>query len=192
MDLPADPSAVQTVQVAIDAHVGAEVQPFWRAVLGYEQDGPEDLVDPYGRRPSIWFQEMDVPRHERNRLHIDVSVPHDQAEARGADAEGNEVDRRHLDGSRLGRPAGPRSQRSVVVVDGRGRRGAGDHDATGPAQLQGERLGGFRQGVVGHGDSDPLAALVRAEGQRALPRAVVTGRGGRRVNRLVGHPCSSH
>src|SRR5437870_10666289 len=36
MGVSADPSAVQTVQVTIDALVGSVVMPFWRAVLGYE------------------------------------------------------------------------------------------------------------------------------------------------------------
>jgi 4a-hydroxytetrahydrobiopterin dehydratase len=113
----ADPTAVQTVQLTIDALVVPAVMPFWRAVLGYEHraDSPdEDLVDPHGRGTSIWFQRMDAPRPQRNRVHIDVWVPHDQAEARVAaalaaggrlvsdqhapewwtlaDAEGNEVD----------------------------------------------------------------------------------------------------
>jgi len=114
LDVPADPTAVQTVQVAIDALVGPAVRPFWRAVLGYQDVGDEDLVDPHGRGPSFWFQPMDAPRPQRNRIHVDISVPHDQAEARIAaalaagghlvtdryapawwtlaDAEGNEVD----------------------------------------------------------------------------------------------------
>ena len=114
LGVTADPAAVQTVQIAIDALVGPDVMPFWRAVLGYKEMGDEDLVDPQGRGPSIWFQEMDAPRPQRNRIHIDVCVPHDQAEARVAaaiaagghlvsdehapdwwtlaDAEGNEVD----------------------------------------------------------------------------------------------------
>jgi 4a-hydroxytetrahydrobiopterin dehydratase len=115
--LLADPSAVQTVQVSIDALVGPEVLPFWRAVLGYEYRGDspdEDLIDPQGRGAPFWFQQMDTPRPQRNRIHIDVWVPYDQAEARIvaalvaggrlvtdehapewwvlADAEGNEVD----------------------------------------------------------------------------------------------------
>ncbi len=81
LGVPADPSAVQTVQVTIDALVGPEVMPFWRALLGYRQIGSEDLVDPHGRAPSFWFQEMEAPRPQRNRIHVDVSVPHDQAEA---------------------------------------------------------------------------------------------------------------
>ncbi|MDQ2740743.1 MAG: 4a-hydroxytetrahydrobiopterin dehydratase [Chloroflexota bacterium] len=114
MNVSSDPSAVQTVQVAIDVLVGPTVLPFWRAVLGYEPFGDEDLLDPHGRGPSFWFQQMDAPRPQRNRIHIDVSVPHDQAEARVAaaiaagghlvsdrhapawwtlaDAEGNEAD----------------------------------------------------------------------------------------------------
>lgn len=88
LGVPADPSAVQTVEVTIDALVGPEVMPFWRAVLGYRDrgDSPEDLIDPHGRGPSFWFQQMDVPRLQRNRIHIDVWVPHDQAEVRVAAA----------------------------------------------------------------------------------------------------------
>jgi len=114
LGVSADPAAVQVVQVTVDALVGPEVMPFWRAVLGYREVGDEDLVDPHGRGPSFWFQQMDAPRPQRNRLHIDVFVPHDQAEARVAaalaaggrlvsdehapswwtlaDAEGNEAD----------------------------------------------------------------------------------------------------
>jgi 4a-hydroxytetrahydrobiopterin dehydratase len=114
LGVTADPSAVQTVQIAIDALISTDVLPFWRAVLGYEPVGDEDLLDPRGRGPSIWCQQMTEPRTERNRIHVDVSVPHDQAEARVAagiaaggrvmfdrdapawwtlaDPEGNEVD----------------------------------------------------------------------------------------------------
>ena len=86
LGVPADPTAVQTVQITIDALVGSEVMPFWRALLGYLEKGSEDLVDPHGRGPSFWFQQMDAPRPRRNRIHIDISVPHDQAEARIAAA----------------------------------------------------------------------------------------------------------
>jgi 4a-hydroxytetrahydrobiopterin dehydratase len=86
MSVPADPTAVQAVEVAIDALVGPKVMPFWRAVLGYREVGDDDLLDPRSRGPSFWFQQMDAPRPQRNRIHIDVSVPHDQAEARVAAA----------------------------------------------------------------------------------------------------------
>ena len=114
LGIAADPSKVQTVQVSIDALDIAGVLPFWRAVLGYVQFGDDDVVDPLNRGPWLTFQQMDEPRPQRNRIHIDVSVPRDQAEARIAaalaaggrivtdayapswwtlaDAEGNEVD----------------------------------------------------------------------------------------------------
>jgi 4a-hydroxytetrahydrobiopterin dehydratase len=86
LDASADPTAVQAVQVSIDALVRPGVMPFWRALLGYREVGDEDLLDPRSRGPSFWFQDMDAPRPQRNRIHIDVSVPHDQAEARIAAA----------------------------------------------------------------------------------------------------------
>ena len=86
LGVTADPTAVQAIEVAIDALVLPEIVQFWRAVLGYIQQGPEDLVDPHGHGPSFWFQQMDASRPQRNRIHIDVSVPHDQAEARVAAA----------------------------------------------------------------------------------------------------------
>jgi 4a-hydroxytetrahydrobiopterin dehydratase len=82
LGVAADPSAVQTVQVAIDAVQRDRVMPFWRAVLNYKAVGGEDLDDPHGSGPSFWFQEIDEVRPGRNRFHVDVSVPHDQGQAR--------------------------------------------------------------------------------------------------------------
>jgi 4a-hydroxytetrahydrobiopterin dehydratase len=82
----ADPSAVQYVQLTVDVLTAPPVIAFWRAVLGYADMGPEDLIDPRGRGPSLWFQDMDAPRPQRNRIHVDLSLPHDQAEARIAAA----------------------------------------------------------------------------------------------------------
>ena len=84
----ADPTAVQTVQVSIDALVHADVIPFWRAVLGYvdrDSDG-EDLADPLRRGAPFWFQQMDAPRTDRNRIHVDVFVPPEVAADRIAAA----------------------------------------------------------------------------------------------------------
>jgi 4a-hydroxytetrahydrobiopterin dehydratase len=45
--------------------------------------GPDDgLADPAGQLPTIRFQQMDTPRIQRNRIHLDVTVAHDEAEAR--------------------------------------------------------------------------------------------------------------
>jgi 4a-hydroxytetrahydrobiopterin dehydratase len=84
LGLAADPAGVQAVQISIDALVAEEVMPFWWAVPGCEQVGDEDLLDLRRRGPALWFQRMGAPRPQRNRIHVDISVPHDQAEARVA------------------------------------------------------------------------------------------------------------
>lgn len=80
----AEPSAVQSLHISIDALARAKVMPFWRAVLGYADraDSSDELNDPGDRWPTIFFQQMDEPRPQRNRIHFDVWVPPDQAEAR--------------------------------------------------------------------------------------------------------------
>ena len=86
LGLAADPAAVQLINVTLDALVGARVLPFWQAVLGYRRIGDDYLADPARRGPGLGFQPMDPARPQRNRLHLDVAVPHDQAEARIAAA----------------------------------------------------------------------------------------------------------
>lgn len=110
--------SVQKLELAIDAMDIPSIRPFWKAVLAYTDepgyDEPTDpLVDPTREGPAVWFQQMDRPRPQRNRIHVDVSVPHDEADSRIesalaaggtlvsdrrarafwvlADAEGNEV-----------------------------------------------------------------------------------------------------
>lgn len=86
LDIPADPAAVQLVNVTLDALVGEDVLPFWRALLGYRQIGDDYLSDPSRRGPGFGLQQMNAARPQRNRMHLDVAVPHDQAEARVAAA----------------------------------------------------------------------------------------------------------
>ena len=78
------PRTVQVLEIGIDAMDIPGIRPFWKAVLGYA-DQAEDwngLVDPLGQGPAVWFQQMDAPRPQRNRIHLDVSVPHDEAPRR--------------------------------------------------------------------------------------------------------------
>ena len=103
----------QIVEIAIDTMDADRIRPFWAAVLDYREQSDGSLSDPRGFGAPVWFQQMDEPRTERNRFHLDVSVPHDLAEQRLeaalavggelltdeharsfwvlADAEGNEV-----------------------------------------------------------------------------------------------------
>ncbi|WP_328993990.1 hypothetical protein OG394_06370 [Kribbella sp. NBC_01245] len=107
LGLAADPSALQTVQLAIDAADTPSVMSFWRTTLAYEPVGDDALVDPLRRDPAFSFHPLDQPRPLRNRIHVDVSRAPNAVdavkatvgqEAYGAyqltlaDAEGNEVD----------------------------------------------------------------------------------------------------
>jgi 4a-hydroxytetrahydrobiopterin dehydratase len=79
--------SVQLLEIGIDALDIPAVLPFWKAALGYRDEpgaaGPiAALVDPLGQGPAIWFQQMDTPRPQRNRIHLDISVPHDEADRR--------------------------------------------------------------------------------------------------------------
>jgi len=112
------PRPVQMLELAIDALDIPAILPFWRAVLSYVDEpgdgGPANaVVDPAGQGPAVWFQQMDEPRPQRNRIHFDITVAHEEAEPRIqaalaaggvlvsdaqaracwvlADAEGNEV-----------------------------------------------------------------------------------------------------
>jgi len=81
LGLKPDPSAVQHVQLAFDASDRPAVMDFWRAALGYVQVGPEDLIEPNLVGPPAWFQDKEHVA-PRNRIHVDLSLPHDQAQAR--------------------------------------------------------------------------------------------------------------
>jgi 4a-hydroxytetrahydrobiopterin dehydratase len=86
LGITADPSAVQAQQVSIDVGAVEDVRPFWRAVLGYKDVDDDALADPHGRGAAFRFRRTDGPRPEHHRVHLDVAVPHDQAEARVAAA----------------------------------------------------------------------------------------------------------
>lgn len=84
------PRPVHALEIAIDCLDRDRIRPFWKAVLGYvDEPGPGNengIVDPTRQGPSFWFQQMDEPRPQRNRIHLDVTVPHQAAEERIAAA----------------------------------------------------------------------------------------------------------
>jgi 4a-hydroxytetrahydrobiopterin dehydratase len=91
--LVSEPATTIAFELGIDALDIPLVRPFWKAVLGYIDEKPstpggvpEGLVDPLRIGPAVWFQQMDESRPQRNRLHVDVTVAHDVAEARVAAA----------------------------------------------------------------------------------------------------------
>lgn len=120
LGLSADLTRPRFVQLGIDAVDVPAVRAFWASVLGYQHDPRTfvtDIYDPRRLNPVLFFQSMDASdterRQHRNRVHIELFVPYDQAQARIdaamaaggrivtedapdrrtlADPEGNEVD----------------------------------------------------------------------------------------------------
>lgn len=120
MSLSADVSVPRFVQIGIDAVDIPAVRAFWCAALGYQKDpraGITDIVDPRGLSVPLFLQDLDAAdqdrRAQRNRIHVDLFLPHDQLQPRLeaalaaggtvvrdagpiwwtlADPEGNEID----------------------------------------------------------------------------------------------------
>jgi 4a-hydroxytetrahydrobiopterin dehydratase len=67
------------IDVAIDVNDVDRMAAFYEALFGYERaferDGHVYLVDPSGRGPHVYLQQVPEPRAEKNRLHLDIVVP---------------------------------------------------------------------------------------------------------------------
>jgi hypothetical protein len=112
LGLRADPAPLRFVQFGIDAVDVPAVRAFWMRLLGYAEDNRPyltDIYDPRRLNPVLFFQQLEEPRSQRNRIHFELAVAEDQvaqrveaAVAAGgrlldekpylvADPEGNEV-----------------------------------------------------------------------------------------------------
>ena len=112
LGLRADPARLRFVQFGIDAVDVPAVRAFWLTLLGYaEDDRPHltDIYDPRRLNPVLFFQQLEEPRRQRNRIHFELDVPQDAVPERVeaalraggrlldekpylvADPEGNEV-----------------------------------------------------------------------------------------------------
>ncbi len=91
----ADPAAPTSVELALDTADPAAIGPFWAALLtgSAENVRGDDVVDPDGRVPLLWFQHTEPHETPRQRFHLDVWVPHDRAQDRidAAVAAGGQV-----------------------------------------------------------------------------------------------------
>ena len=87
-EIGAEPGALAELELALDTADVAAVGPFWAALLTGSADSltGDDVVDPRGRVPLLWFQHTDAHETPRQRFHFDVWVPHDVAEERIAAA----------------------------------------------------------------------------------------------------------
>lgn len=78
----AAPEEVSAVEIALDTPDTEAVRPFWAALLGMGSQGDDDeLRDDDSDLPRMWFQPSGS-EEPRQRFHLDVMVPVDQAEAR--------------------------------------------------------------------------------------------------------------
>lgn len=80
MGLAADPGSRHVVELGLDTWDADEIRPFWVALLG--ADDGRDVVEPSGQIPALWFQDTDPHDTPRQRFHLDVWVPPDQADSR--------------------------------------------------------------------------------------------------------------
>ncbi|WP_309648501.1 4a-hydroxytetrahydrobiopterin dehydratase [Nocardioides sp.] len=84
----AAPAATRVLELGLDTWDHEEIKPFWAAVLGYEatQAHDDELVDPDGTRPTIWFQKAERHDEPAQRFHLDLRIPPEQVESRIAGA----------------------------------------------------------------------------------------------------------
>ncbi|MEO6957317.1 MAG: 4a-hydroxytetrahydrobiopterin dehydratase [Antricoccus sp.] len=78
------PETLSQFELALDTADRELVGPVWAALLTGNPDvlDGDDIVDPGGRSPNLWFQSTDSRAQERQRFHIDLWVPHDQMQNR--------------------------------------------------------------------------------------------------------------
>jgi 4a-hydroxytetrahydrobiopterin dehydratase len=75
--LTADPTAVAQLEIALDTDDLPAIGPFWAAVLTGTTDSfkGNDIFDPTGRIPNVWFQGTSPHAPPRQRFHLDLWLP---------------------------------------------------------------------------------------------------------------------
>lgn len=77
------PELAKSFELAIDTADPAAISETWRTALGYRASAAGELVDPWGRLPTVWFQQTDAPNP--SRMHVDLTVERSSADALLAD-----------------------------------------------------------------------------------------------------------
>lgn len=77
-----EPERLVTVELALDTWAGTEVEPFWRALLGWDAHPSGEVRAPEYAGPTIWWQQTEPHEAPRQRWHLDVWVGADVAPAR--------------------------------------------------------------------------------------------------------------
>lgn len=105
----ARPELLRAVEIAMDSDDFTAVAPVWAAALGFKAGEPDELRDPAGRLPTMWFQQTPTPN--ANRFHLDIHVPANEAQRVLAEVEAA--------GATLDRSNAPQF---VVATDAQGNR----------------------------------------------------------------------
>lgn len=80
LGIDAAPHTVQRLELGLDTWARDEIKPFWQAVLAMTDSGDDELTDPEGDHPTMWFQ--DAAPDTDQRWHIDLRVPPEIAQER--------------------------------------------------------------------------------------------------------------
>lgn len=88
LGVPAEPATLSRVEIGLDTWDPEQIKPFWAAVLGLRASprSDDDLIDPDGDLPALWFQRTDAHQTPRQRFHLDIRVPPEVAAQRIAAA----------------------------------------------------------------------------------------------------------
>jgi 4a-hydroxytetrahydrobiopterin dehydratase len=76
------PDKLSKIEFGLDTADRPAAVRFWAAVLGCDVVDDDVLVDADGQQVPLWFQDTDAHEEPRQRFHVDVTVPPDQAQAR--------------------------------------------------------------------------------------------------------------
>jgi 4a-hydroxytetrahydrobiopterin dehydratase len=80
----AEPDELSELELALDTAEPAKLAPFWAALLTGDPANTQgdDVIDPAGRVPLLWFQRTDPHETPKQRFHLDLWVPTDVARRR--------------------------------------------------------------------------------------------------------------
>lgn len=81
MGVSAQPETMQVLEIGLDTWDAAQIKPFWAAVLGVDE-AEDEIVDPAGVVPTVWFQECQPHDVPAQRFHLDIRVPPEVAPQR--------------------------------------------------------------------------------------------------------------
>lgn len=75
LGIAADPAQLVLMEIGLDTADESAIEPFWRAVIGLDDGSGAELT-------PLWFQQTDPHDEPRQRFHLDIVVPPEEAQRR--------------------------------------------------------------------------------------------------------------